>query len=254
MHIFNHPNYNFLRWRWHAIALSWVIIIAGLVMIKTKGIPLSTEFSGGTEVIAAFDQPTSVNQVRSRARQVVPRRRRHRPDLRQPGAAANHDSRADGGRRIGHVAQHDEGRRRRRAHQGRRRRVSHRRHRDRRPVGRPGAEEQGLLGDGAVARRHPAVPRVPLPVQLRGRRRRRDDSRSAGDARVPGVLPLRPVAERHRGHPDDDRLLDQRHDRHLRPDPREPAVDAARLAERDHQRLGEPDAGPDGHHRRARRC
>jgi preprotein translocase subunit SecF len=64
MHIFNHPNYNFLRWRWHAIALSWVIIIAGLVVIKTKGIPLSTEFSGGTSVIAAFDQPTSVNQVR----------------------------------------------------------------------------------------------------------------------------------------------------------------------------------------------
>ena len=22
MHIFNHPNYDFLRWRWHAIALS----------------------------------------------------------------------------------------------------------------------------------------------------------------------------------------------------------------------------------------
>ncbi len=65
MHIFNHPNYNFLRWRWHAVALSWVIIIAGIVMIKVKGMPLSTEFSGGTSVIAAFDQPTSVNQVRA---------------------------------------------------------------------------------------------------------------------------------------------------------------------------------------------
>jgi len=65
MHIFNHPHYNFLRWRWHAIALSWVIIIAGLVVLKTKGIPLSTEFSGGTEIITAFDQPTSVNQVRT---------------------------------------------------------------------------------------------------------------------------------------------------------------------------------------------
>ena len=29
MHIFNHPNVDFLRWRWHAIALSWIIIIAG---------------------------------------------------------------------------------------------------------------------------------------------------------------------------------------------------------------------------------
>ena len=64
MHIFNHPNYDFLRWRWHAIAISWVIIIAGIVTLYVKGIPLSTEFSGGSEIILKFDQPTSVNQVR----------------------------------------------------------------------------------------------------------------------------------------------------------------------------------------------
>jgi len=29
MHIFKHTTYDFLRWRWHAIALSWIIIIAG---------------------------------------------------------------------------------------------------------------------------------------------------------------------------------------------------------------------------------
>ena len=33
MHIFNKPNYDFLRWRWHALALSWLIIIAGIVTI-----------------------------------------------------------------------------------------------------------------------------------------------------------------------------------------------------------------------------
>jgi preprotein translocase subunit SecF len=65
MHIFNHPNYNFLRWRWHAVVLSWVVIIAGIITIATKGIPLSTEFSGGSEIILKFDRPTSVNQVRS---------------------------------------------------------------------------------------------------------------------------------------------------------------------------------------------
>ena len=31
MHIFKHANFDFLRYRWHAIALSWVIIIAGAV-------------------------------------------------------------------------------------------------------------------------------------------------------------------------------------------------------------------------------
>ena len=51
------------------------------------------------------------------------------------------------------------------------------------PVGE-GTDEQGLLGDRAVARRHSRLHRVPVPVQLRGRRRRRHDPRPAGDARV----------------------------------------------------------------------
>jgi len=64
MHIFNHPNYNFLRWRWHAVAVSWIIILAGVVVIARWGIPRSTEFAGGTEIILAFDKPTSEQQVR----------------------------------------------------------------------------------------------------------------------------------------------------------------------------------------------
>ncbi len=65
MHIFNHPNFNFLRWRWHAIALSWVVIIAGAITLVTKGIPRGVEFAGGTVVIEQFDQPVSVDQVRT---------------------------------------------------------------------------------------------------------------------------------------------------------------------------------------------
>ena len=65
MHIFNHPNYNFLRWRWHAVALSWVVILAGVGVILTKGMPLGIEFAGGTSVIAQFDQTPSVEGVRS---------------------------------------------------------------------------------------------------------------------------------------------------------------------------------------------
>src|SRR3954469_6796703 len=63
MHIFKHANFNFLRWRWHAIALSWIIIIAGAVTIWTKGIPKGVEFAGGTVVIYKFDQAASVQQV-----------------------------------------------------------------------------------------------------------------------------------------------------------------------------------------------
>jgi preprotein translocase subunit SecF len=64
MHIFKHTNYDFLRWRWHAIAVSWVIIIAGVVTIFVKGIPKGVEFAGGTVVIEQFDQNVSVQQVR----------------------------------------------------------------------------------------------------------------------------------------------------------------------------------------------
>src|SRR5712664_3042397 len=65
MHIFKNANYDFLRWRWHAIAASWVIILVGVVTILTKGIPKGVEFAGGTVVITQFDQQTSVQQVRS---------------------------------------------------------------------------------------------------------------------------------------------------------------------------------------------
>src|SRR5262245_33812559 len=65
MYIFKNTHYNFLRWRWPAIAASWVIIIAGVVTIATKGIPKGVEFAGGTVVIEQFEKPTTVQQVRS---------------------------------------------------------------------------------------------------------------------------------------------------------------------------------------------
>ena len=63
MHIFNHPNYNFLRWRWHAIALSWIIIIAGGITLATKGIPRGVEFAGGTVVIETLFGINGIGQL-----------------------------------------------------------------------------------------------------------------------------------------------------------------------------------------------
>jgi preprotein translocase subunit SecF len=65
MHIFKNTHYDFLRWRWHAIILSWVVIIAGIARVATTGLPLGVEFAGGTVVITQFDQPVTVQQVRS---------------------------------------------------------------------------------------------------------------------------------------------------------------------------------------------
>lgn len=64
MHIFKDTHFDFLRWRWHAIVLSWVIIIAGALTFATKGIPTGVEFAGGTVVITKFEQPVTVQQVR----------------------------------------------------------------------------------------------------------------------------------------------------------------------------------------------
>ena len=65
MHIFTNPNYNFLRWRWHAVALSWIVIIAGLGLIYTRGLAKGVEFAGGTSIIMQFDQTPSVDAVRT---------------------------------------------------------------------------------------------------------------------------------------------------------------------------------------------
>ena len=64
MHIFHNTHFNFLRWRWHALVLSWVVILAGVFVLVTKGIPKGVEFAGGTVVLLQFDQQTSVQQVR----------------------------------------------------------------------------------------------------------------------------------------------------------------------------------------------
>lgn len=64
MHIFHNTQFDFLRWRWHAIVLSWVVILAGVATIATKGLPRGLEFAGGTAVVAEFEKDTSVEQVR----------------------------------------------------------------------------------------------------------------------------------------------------------------------------------------------
>ncbi len=66
MQIFHNPNYNFVRWRYHALVVSWLLIAVGLITIWQKGIPLGVEFSGGSIVIVKFDQqPPDNNHMRA---------------------------------------------------------------------------------------------------------------------------------------------------------------------------------------------
>jgi preprotein translocase subunit SecF len=72
MHIFKNPNYDFLRWKWYAIALSWVVILSGAWVIKTQGMPKGVEFSGGTIVILKFPSAPNIEQVRAALDRTIP--------------------------------------------------------------------------------------------------------------------------------------------------------------------------------------
>ncbi len=64
MNLFTNTNYNFIRWRWHALAFSALVVLAGVVEVARQGLPLGIDFSGGTIVVLRFNQPTSEQDVR----------------------------------------------------------------------------------------------------------------------------------------------------------------------------------------------
>ena len=226
MQIFKNTNYDFIRGAGTPWRCRRLVILAGFgLMVARGGMPLGIDFSGGTIVVLKFDQAERRRTPSATALDVAARRegrpelRRRRRDnemlVRLPQARQGRGLQPRAGRRAG------------------RRRAARRptsassrccQHRGRRPGHRRGPAAQGHLRDAGLDHRHHAsTSRCASGRQLRGRRHRRDVPRHPRDARVPGVLRLRAVAEHRRRHPDDHRLLGQRHDRHLRPRAREPA-------------------------------
>ena len=66
MAIFDNPNYDFIKWRWHALAASTLVVVAGIVfMIARGGMPLGIDFTGGTIVVAKFSQAIEADRVRA---------------------------------------------------------------------------------------------------------------------------------------------------------------------------------------------
>lgn len=65
MRIFDNPNFNFIKWRWQAMGLSAVIIVGGLITVIARGgLPLGVDFTGGTVIVAQFNQPVNEDAVR----------------------------------------------------------------------------------------------------------------------------------------------------------------------------------------------
>jgi preprotein translocase subunit SecF len=66
MRILESTNINFLKWRWHALALSMLVIVAGLYTIVSRGgVPLGVDFSGGTVLMLRFEQPVDEGAIRA---------------------------------------------------------------------------------------------------------------------------------------------------------------------------------------------
>jgi len=65
MRIFENANYDFIRWRWHALALSALVVVGGVAfMVSRGGIPLGIDFTGGTIVVVRFESPVAEDAVR----------------------------------------------------------------------------------------------------------------------------------------------------------------------------------------------
>jgi len=65
MPILKNLNFDFLKWRWPAVGLSALIIVAGAAAMALQGGPaLGIDFSGGTIVIVQFENPVTEDAVR----------------------------------------------------------------------------------------------------------------------------------------------------------------------------------------------
>ena len=65
MDFIKNPNFDFIRWRWHALVLSLVVVVAGLVTIAPRGMELGIDFSGGTLIVVKFTEAVNEDDVRS---------------------------------------------------------------------------------------------------------------------------------------------------------------------------------------------
>src|SRR5574342_224176 len=63
---FHAAHFNFLRWKWHFIILSWILILAGCVSLWMKGGPrYGIDFKGGTLVYVKFADAPEFERLRS---------------------------------------------------------------------------------------------------------------------------------------------------------------------------------------------
>lgn len=83
MRIFDNPNYDFIKYRWHAVIVSSIIIAAGLALFFTRGINLGIDFAGGANIILKFQDAVPLDQLRQQPQLA-------KASIQQYGAADEH--------------------------------------------------------------------------------------------------------------------------------------------------------------------
>lgn len=65
MRIFENPNYDFIKYRWHAVVVSLILIAIGVATFLTRGINLGIDFAGGANIVLKFRETPQIAQVRA---------------------------------------------------------------------------------------------------------------------------------------------------------------------------------------------
>lgn len=65
MQIFVNTNYNILKWRFYALAFSFLFVVAGAFLYLKNGVNLGIDFAGGANVILRFQERVPIDQLRT---------------------------------------------------------------------------------------------------------------------------------------------------------------------------------------------
>jgi preprotein translocase subunit SecF len=64
MKIFDNPNYDFIKYRWHAVIASLIVIAIGVGVFVSRGVNLGVDFAGGANIVLRFQSTVPIEQLR----------------------------------------------------------------------------------------------------------------------------------------------------------------------------------------------
>src|SRR5207342_3149528 len=206
-------NIHFMRLRWISLTVAGLLMFVALGAMFTKGFNFALDFTGGVGIELPFHKAPDVDDVRNRLEKAG----YSNPSVQTFGTGTDLLVRLQDKQRADQ------------------------------PAGRQGARAEWRLCVAVRGVRLPDLHLVPVRVEVRHRGDHRDLARRGGGGRLVRADRARVRPHGARGRAVGDGLLDQRHDRGVRPRARELPF-CARGAGGDPQSFGQPDLVAYGHH------